>query len=64
MKTAKTYLTALGIAGVLIGGPAQAGLKDRGTRLAYDDVLDVTSLIDANYAWTKHYAFNLGGRLS
>jgi len=62
MKTAKTFLMTLGIAGVLLGGPAQAGLIDRGNGLAYDDVLNVTWMTDAIYSF--HSNLGIGGRMS
>lgn len=44
-------LLALGITSTV-----QAALIDRGSGLIYDDVLDVTWLQDANYAFTSGYA--------
>ena len=40
----------------LSSGPVQATLFDRGGGLLYDDVLNVTWLQDANYAFTSGYA--------
>lgn len=40
-------------AGLSLSGAAQATLIDRGGRMIYDDVLDITWLQDANYAMTS-----------
>ena len=64
MKPAKTYLMTIGIAGVLVGGPAHANLIDVGNGLAYDDVLDITWLMDAAYVRTSNYNLVNGGRLT
>ena len=46
----------------LITVSANAALYDRGNGLIYDDVLDITWLQDANYAYTSGYAAaNAGG---
>jgi len=47
---------------LLASSPAFSGLIDRGNGMIYDDVLDITWLQDANYAFTSGYAAeNLSG---
>lgn len=43
---------------------AQATLYDRGSGMIYDDVLDVTWLQDANYAYTTSYTTSAGRDIS
>ncbi|NOQ62936.1 MAG: DUF1566 domain-containing protein [Methyloprofundus sp.] len=57
MQQSRQKTLALGALLVLgITSTAQAALIDRGDGLIYDDVLDVTWLQDANYAFTSGYA--------
>lgn len=46
---------ALGASVIIYTGTAQAALNDRGGGLLYDDVLNITWLQDANYAYTSSY---------
>jgi hypothetical protein len=42
--------------GLLFNAPSVAGLIDRGNGMIYDDVLDLTWLQDANFAFTSGYS--------
>ncbi len=42
-----------GFLGLCLPALSQAALYDRGNGMLYDDVLDITWLQDANYAWTS-----------
>lgn len=44
------------VIGLLLNGQSVAGLIDRGNGLIYDDVLDITWLQDANYAFTSGFS--------
>jgi len=62
--TKYTYTGAL-LGVVLIAAlPAEAYLYDRGNGMIYDDVLDITWLQDANYAYTSGYQLANEGRMT
>ena len=51
----KSVFTAFLVSAFIVVPTAQATFIDRGNGLIYDDVLDVTWLQDANYAYTSGY---------
>ena len=54
--TTQRLLPVLAVsAGLALSSPSEAYLVDRGHGLVYDTVLDVTWLLDANYAKTSGY---------
>jgi hypothetical protein len=55
-STTRRLLPILAVsAGLVLSSPSEAYLVDRGHGLVYDTVLDVTWLLDANYAKTSGY---------
>ena len=56
MQTKHKALSLCAVLALGISGAAQATLIDRGNGLLYDNVLDITWLQDANYAFTSGYA--------
>ena len=51
--TKKIWIASCSVTMLLLAGQSQAALIDRGGGLIYDDVLDVTWLQDASYAYTS-----------
>lgn len=51
-----TKIKLISLAALIFSNVAHAGLINRGNGMLYDDVLDITWLQDANYAYTSGYA--------
>lgn len=56
-------IVAIFLSGVLLPGSVSAALINRGGGLIFDDVLNVTWLQDANYAFTSGYSTADGGAM-